>query len=59
LAENQKTTAFIDFKDLYDEVWKEKHEQEKLERRDIGFGPYIVEYILRPYFSVKEPKKAG
>jgi hypothetical protein len=57
LAENKKTTAFIDFKDLYDVVWKVKHEQEKIERRDIGFGPYIVEYIVRPWLKEKEVKK--
>jgi len=54
LAENQKTSVHVDFKDLYDKIWKEKHGQEKVERRDIGFGPYVVEYIVRPWLKAKE-----
>jgi hypothetical protein len=51
---SKKTAVYVDFKDLYDSIWKRMHDQESKERRDIGFGPYIVEYLLRPMFEKKE-----
>ena len=54
MAEAKKTVVPVDFKDLYDLIWMGMHNQEGVERRDIGFGPYIVEYLLRPMFEKKE-----
>jgi hypothetical protein len=49
-----KTSVHVDFKDLYDSIWKKMHDQESKERKDIGFGPYVLEYLLRPMFEKKE-----
>jgi hypothetical protein len=54
MAEAKKTVVPVDFKDLYDLIWMGMHDQEGVERRDIGFGPYIVDYLLRPMFEKKE-----
>lgn len=51
---NEKTVTVVDFKDLYDPIWKQMNKQELLERRKIGYGPYVVEYLLRPIFEKKE-----
>lgn len=50
----EKTIITMDLKELHDAVWKEMYKQEGKERRKIGMGPYIVNYLLRPLMEKKE-----
>jgi hypothetical protein len=55
MMEKKATTMiYMDLRETYDLVWKAMHQQEEVERRSIGLGPYILNYIVRPMFEKRD-----